>query len=278
MASKAHTLASVGFHDVRSSEWVSFAYFAALTALAWQRPLPTERRVQITAVGVAMCAALAVVARGGGTMVRDWAPAVAILIGYFLSGRFFIHPSARFESWLLATDRRLLGDPTTRFARWPAPLLAYLEVVYVYCFLLVPAGFAALMLAGRASLADRYWTMLAAAELASFAPLVFVQTRPPWLVERTAALADDAVHRFGLRFVDRFTIRANTFPSGHVAGSLAVAFALADPLPWLAAVFFMLALSIAVACIVGRYHYVVDTAAGAALAVAIWSTMELLGR
>jgi membrane-associated phospholipid phosphatase len=148
----------------------------------------------------------------------------------------------------------------------------------VYCFLLVPAGFAALAAAGRSDLADRYWTMVSAAEFGSFVPLSFIQTRPPWLVERTAALADVGVHRFGLWFVERFTIRANTFPSGHVAGSLAVAFALLAPLPAVGLVFLTLALCIAVACIVGRYHYAVDAAAGAALAAGISLAMDLAGR
>jgi membrane-associated phospholipid phosphatase len=225
-----------------------------------------------------MCAAVAAVARYGDAVVRDWAPGVSILAGYYLSGRFFVRPSARFEAWLAAVDRSLLGDPTTRFARWPRALLALLEVLYVYCFLLVPAGFAALAIAGRSDLANRYWTMVSAAEFGSFLPLSFIQTRPPWLVERTAALSDRTVHRFGLWFVERFTIRANTFPSGHVAGSLAVAFALLSPLPSVGVVFAALAVAIAVACSVGRYHYVVDAVAGAVLAAGIWFAMHLMGR
>ena len=54
-------------------------------------------------------------------------PALMILAGYYVSGRFFVRPSASFEAWLAAWDRRLLGDPTTRFARWPQVVLAYLE-------------------------------------------------------------------------------------------------------------------------------------------------------
>lgn len=263
---------------MRSSEWVGFTYFAAVTVVAGLRPLPRERRFHIVGAGIAACAAILAVARLGSPLLRDWAPAATILAGYYVSGRFFVRPSIRFEDWLLATDRRLLGDPTTRFAHWPASVLGFLEMVYVYCFLLVPAGFAALALSGRTAMADRYWTTVGAAEFGSFAPLAFIQTRPPWLVEPTVALPDHAVHRFGLRFVERFTIRANTFPSGHVAGSLGVAFAVYGALPFVGALFGALALSIALACIVGRYHYIVDVIAGAVLATSIWSVMELLGR
>jgi membrane-associated phospholipid phosphatase len=259
---------------VRSSEVVAFVYFAALTVVAWLRPLPADRRRQITTIGVAMCAVVFTIGHHAPRVVRDWAPGVSIIVGYYLSGRFFVKPSETLEEWLMAWDRRLLGDPTTRFAGWPPSVLAYLEIVYVTCFVLVPAGAAALVLAGHASLLDRYWTMVLAAELGSFGPLSVIQSRPPWLVEQKAALPDRAVHRVASRMVESFTINANTFPSGHVAGSLAVALALLGPLPAVGAVFLFLALSITVACVVGRYHYVVDAIAGATLAIAVWAAIQ----
>jgi hypothetical protein len=39
----------------------------------------------------------------------------------------------------------------------------------------------------------------------------------------------------------------------------------------------LLAMSISVACVVGRYHYVVDGVTGAALAVAIWGIVTAAG-
>jgi len=262
---------------VRASESLQLVYFAACAALACLRPLPPARRLQIAAISVPMAAAVILIARSGAGAVRDWAPGAGILVGYYTSGRFFVDPSPRVEAWLIGWDRRLLGDPATRFARWPRALLAYLEIVYMGCFLLVPAGFGVLAAAGRADLADRYWTIVAAAEFGAFAPLTLIQTRPPWLVERKAVLADRAVHRAAAGMVERFTIRANTFPSGHVAGSLAVAFALIDPLPWVGAAALVLALTIAVATVVGRYHYVVDGVAGTLLAIAVWAAVAFAG-
>jgi membrane-associated phospholipid phosphatase len=258
---------------VRSSEWVSFVYFAALTAIAWLRPLPWARRVQITAIGLLASAAVVAGARLAAPVVRDWMPLLVILAGYFLSGRFFLRPSPSFEAWLIAWDRRLLGDPATRFAHWPRALLAYLEIVYMGCFVLVPAGFAALAWTGRGALADSYWTLVTAAEFGSFASLSVVQARPPWMVERKAVLSDRSVHRAASLMVEHLTIRANTFPSGHVAGSFAVALAVVRELPGFGLVLLFLAGSIAAACIVGRYHYVVDVVAGALLTLAIWSVV-----
>jgi len=259
---------------VRSSEVIPFVYFAALTVLAWLRPLPVDRKRQITVIGLSMCAAVFTIGHHAPGVVRDWAPGVSVLVGYYMSGRFFVKPSDRVEDWLMAWDRRLLGDPTTRFAGWPPALLGYLEIVYMGCFLLVPAGFAALAIAGHSALADRYWSMVLVAELGSFAPLTVIQSRPPWQVEQKAALPDRAVHRFASRMVERVTIQANTLPSGHVAGSLAVSFALLGSLPGIGAVFLFLAVSIALACIVGRYHYVADAVAGAALAIGAWAAIQ----
>ena len=259
---------------MRSSEWVSLVYFGAMTALAWARPLPAARRLQICAIGAPLCLAILLLPRYAALGIRDWvAPPAIILAAYYQSGRFFVRPSPPFERWLAAWDRRLLGDPVARFARWPRPVLASLEVVYLGCFLLVPAGFATLAAFGHAALADRYWTMVIGAELGAFAPLSLVQTRPPWALERAQGPSDRAIRRLALELVEHVTICANTFPSGHVSGSLAVAFAVIAVLPWAGAVLLALAISISVACIAGRYHYVVDVLAGAALAVAVWAAV-----
>ena len=254
---------------MRSSEWVSFVYFAALTAIAWLRPLPVWRRTTITAIGLVMCASIGLLARNGTSMERDWAPAIVVLIGYFFSGRFFCRPSEPFERWLMAWDHRLLGDPATRFVHWPRFVLAYLEILYMGTFLVVPAGFAVLVWAGRTDLADHYWTMVVAAEFGAFAPLSVIQSRPPWAFERRATKVH-SVHDLGSLIVQRFSIQANTFPSGHAAGSLAVALAVIGTLPWTGAAFLVVAASISLACIVGRYHYIVDVLAGLTLAFGIW--------
>jgi membrane-associated phospholipid phosphatase len=215
-------------------------------------------------------------ANGPLIAVRDWLPLVCILAGYYGSAALFVEPSPTLEAWLLGWDRRLLGDPATRFRAWPRLVLAYLEIVYVCCFLLVPAGCLLLVMQGRTDLVDRYWTIVAGAELGSFAPLAFIQTRPPWVIERKVVLADRAVHRLASSMVRHVTIRVNTVPSGHVAGSLAVALGVAGPLPLAGGVLLCVAISIAVACVVGRYHYIVDAIAGAALAIALFLAVDLL--
>ena len=75
-------------------------------------------------------------------------PFVYVSFGYYVTGWLFVKPSEALEAWLLDWDHRLLGDPTTRFAHWPGWLVAYLDIVYMCLFLLLPAGFAALVAGG----------------------------------------------------------------------------------------------------------------------------------
>lgn len=263
---------------MRYSEWLAFGYFVfvCLVAATGLCRLPRERRWQIAIGGSSLAAAVVAIARFGSASWRDWMPALYILFGYFLSGRLFFSPSSRLEGWLAEWDRRTLGDPTTRFAGWPPAVLAYLDIVYIGCGLLVPGGFAFLVWTGHAAIADRYWTMVAAAEFGAFAPLAVVQTRPPWALERAAGFRDRVVHRLASVFVRRATIGANTFPSGHVAGSLAVALAVMGAEPAAGVVLLILATSIALACVVGRYHYVIDVVAGAVLALVVWGAVVAL--
>jgi membrane-associated phospholipid phosphatase len=259
---------------VRAFEAVSIVYFATLSMVALVRPLPAPRRTGIAVVGVLMCAAILGLAAAGDGLRRAL-PLGVILAGYYLSGAFALTPSVRFERWLLSWDRRLFGDPAVRFAHWPRALLAPLEIIYVGCFLLVPAGLIALRLAAAApTLIDRYWTMVTTAEFGSFISLAFVHARPPWALAQRAALPDRAVHRAAATFVERLTTRANTFPSGHAAGSVAVALGVIGPSPAAGVVLLALAIAICAAAVIGRYHYAVDVIAGIVLAVTIFVVLD----
>lgn len=255
---------------MRSYEWIAAAYFVYLVAASWLRRVSLRRRLWLLAAAAVALLAIAVSRVGVLSPLRDWTPIGYILGGYYSSLALYVEPSPAFEAWLIECDRRLLGNPATRFAHGPRVVLAYLDLVYMLCVLLVPAGCLVLMAAGESELVDRYWAIVVGAELGSFAPLAFVQSRPPWVVERKAMLSDRAVHRMTSQMVQQLTICVNTFPSGHVAASLAVALAVIGPVPIAGVVFLILAVSIAGACIVGRYHYVVDVVAGAVLAISIF--------
>jgi membrane-associated phospholipid phosphatase len=228
-------------------------------------------------MSLAMVVTIRLLAFAAPSFVRDWTPLLYVTVAYFWTGRLFVKPSEALESWLRSWDHKLLGNPTTRFAQWPAWLVGYLDVVYMFCFLILPGGFAALVAAGHAGEANRYWTMVLAADLGAFAPLSVFQTRPPWVLEPPPVLADNAMRRLASRMVRQATIGVNTFPSGHVAVSLAAALAVLGSMPLTGGVLLFLAASVSLACSVGRYHYVVDVVAGAALAACVWAAVTLFG-
>jgi membrane-associated phospholipid phosphatase len=255
---------------VRSFEWVACSYFLYLAVAGWLPRISMARRALLMTAAAAAGGIVVAIARSDITWLRDVAPMAYILVGYFLSGYLFASPSIATESWLMQWDRRLLGDPATRFANWPRVLVAALELIYMSCFLLIPAGLALLAFTGHAARIDRYWTMVVASEFAAFAPLAVIQTRPPWVLERKPQLADKAVHHLATQMVEHLSIRVNTFPSGHAAGSLAVALGVIGALPLAGTVLLGLAIGICVGCVVGRYHYLIDVVAGVAVALGVW--------
>jgi membrane-associated phospholipid phosphatase len=255
---------------VRSFEWIACGYFGYLVVACWLPRLSLARRAFLIGGSAAAGGAVVVVARAGIPWIREVAPMAYILVGYFLSGYLFSSPSIGMESWLIGWDRRLLGDPSTRFSAWPRALLSGLELIYMGCFLMIPAGAALLAVTGHASLVDRYWSTVMSAEYLAFGPLAFIQTRPPWVLERKPELADKAIHRLAVQMVQNLSIRVNTFPSGHAAVSLAVALSVVGALPWTGVLLLCLAAGICVACVVGRYHYVADVVAGAFVAFTLW--------
>jgi membrane-associated phospholipid phosphatase len=71
--------------------------------------------------------------------------------------------------------------------------------------------------------------------------------------------------------LDRASIQAITCPSAHVACALAAALVILRVQTSIGLLFLWAALSIAVATIAGRYHYVADVLSGAVLAVMVFT-------
>lgn len=251
------------------SHQFAIAYFVLLAGLAVFRPLPGRRRILTVGTSALMVAAIYAMSTKTGVL-RDAFPLVIILAGYYGSGLLFGQPSRSVEEWLMSWDRRLLGDPTRAFAAWPAWLLTALDIIYLGTFLTVPGGLLALWLAGDMRLADHYWTIVMGALLVCYAGTAIIHTRPPRTLERTHERAHRPMQQMAFRALENFTIGTNTIPSGHVAAPLAVGLALMQPLPLTGAAFLILAVFITLACIAGRYHFIVDCALGAIVAVTAW--------
>jgi PAP2 superfamily len=268
---------------MRASEGIHIVVFTFLISLAWIRPLPSRRRVKVTAIGlaglsvtiVAACLLTSVLPALVVSVVRDWVPAALVLLVYWQTGQFFTKVDQRFQDRLERIDERMLAPLLHWLSHRPLGICisTCLELAYLLCYTLIPMSMATLYLLRMARYADTFWTVALVSTYLSYALLPFVQTLPPrMLVERwLEPLPPNPARRFNLWILRHASIHANTFPSAHVAASVGSALVLTSlaPLP-VGLVFSTVAMAIAVGTFSGRYHFLADAVAGTAVAVIVF--------
>ena len=253
---------------------VAAGYGVLLLAAALIQPI--RRR----AVAVAVTAAYACVALGAGSVASGnlWVnllvPGGLLLTGYWLSGFFFRDPQGWLERWLMAVDRAVGAERW--MGRLPRVLQEILELAYALDYVVIGGGAIYAATVGT-DVVGADWSLVLAAELASFALLPWLRSRPPRVTEPPGALPGDSrkliMRRLNVAILDNASVQANTLPSGHVSGAVAAALAVATFDPGTGMLLMGMAGLIAVAAIAGRYHYVVDCVSGAAVAAALSSLM-----
>ncbi len=137
---------------------------------------------------------------------------------------------------------------------------------------MLPVGLAVIWIFAAPRDSDRFWTVVMAAEIGCYGMLPWIQTRPPF-----AITSMDAINARDIRFrkltasvMGRVSIYVNTLPSGHAAGSFAVALAVWEQVPAAGPAFFVWSALIIIGSVIGRNHYVVDAVTGVMVAVAAW--------
>ena len=263
---------------MRASEWIVCGYFAYLLVLARVQPLSATRRNRVLAVGVACIGLVLVLSQLRLQLpmriARDWVPCIYLLQGYWMSGLFFRRPMEVVEDRLLRLDGRLLGvvrlDAVVR--RTPRPVLELLELAYLCAYPFVPITLGLLYGGGLRGEADQYWTAVLLAAYACYGLLPWIQTRPPRVIEPSGSMDGRrlALRRLNRVVLDRASVQVNTIPSGHAATAVAAALATAGLRPDLLVPLVATAGAIALATVVGRYHYAADTVLGVAVGAAAW--------
>lgn len=258
---------------------VGFVSYLALASLTRREFQPARRRLMAAALlGWSAFAASIAAGRYGAALPpipQVLLPALVLLAGYWLSGLLFVRTDVRIENWLRRTDDAMLGR--TGVLAWfhgaPRVIAEYFELSYLLVYLVVPAGAVTLALSGHLDRVPHFWATVLLAEFACYGMLPWIQTRPPRVFADAAGGRPprDVVRRINLGVANRASIQANTIPSGHAAGAMAVALAVGSTLPAAGVVFLFLALSIAVATVLGRYHYAVDSVLGVLVAIAVWT-------
>jgi PAP2 superfamily protein len=259
------------------SNWaiVAAGYGGIMTIAALA--MPVHRRLVAVSAGFAYV----LVAVALGTLPRHVsleliAPAVLLLAGYWLSGLLFRGPHLSLEAWLRRTDgiifRALRIDRVLE--RAPLWALELLEAFYLSVYAVIATGALVAAVAGGEAL-SRFWTLVLAAELACYVWLPWVRSRPPRALEPPGVMARRAprLRRWNSAVLASGSVQANTLPSGHVAGAVAAALGVLPLSGGVALALLAASAAIAIAATAGRYHYAVDCAAGALVAVLLWSVL-----
>jgi hypothetical protein len=263
---------------MRRAEWINLLYFSSFTVLAWCRPLAKGKRFKATAIGASGLAATVagaflvprILPPLAASVTRDWLPAVLLLMAYWQGGQFFTHADERLQRKLEGLDRRAVLPVLKRLAahRFSSWMVTYLEIAYLSCYAVVPMSLATLYILRMGRYSDDFWASVLSSTYACYAMLPFFQTLPPRMLE--AALPVTPVRRFNLLVLRHGSIHVNTFPSGHVVSSTACALAVLQHATWPGLALGWIALSIASGAVLGRYHYLADALAGAAVAVVVF--------
>jgi hypothetical protein len=258
-------------------EWIVIAYFLYLIVTATIIPAATlSRRARVAFSSIAVIATIGGVAASGGLWaqsVRPWLPLFYLVAAYRLPLHLVTRGNAPFERALVGSERGWLGM-LPRKVRMHAPtfVLDYLECTYLFCYPLIPLGFLTLTLAGRTDLdTNRFWMTVLAATLPCYATLPWLPTRPPRLLESAGTGAVSRIGATNIYVLDKVSVGWNTFPSGHAAASVATALALGVHITLAGVMFGIIAVSICIGSITGRYHYTVDAISGIVLAGAAFA-------
>jgi len=261
-------------------EWIAIGYYSymLIVALIGRRFFGARTRAF---AGTAICA-IVLGARGfradsprlDSLAFSIVVPTLVLVGGYWLSGSFFVSPMRRVEEWLMAVDERFLRRTGILNAYQAGPRLVreFFEMAYVLVYAVIPAGVATLAIGGHADAVPRFWAVVLLAEFVSYGTMPWLQTRSPRVLESSPGTlqSEPAIRRLNASILNRGSIQANTVPSGHAAGAVATALAVADAMPLAGVVFLLLAAAIVAATVLGRYHYLVDSLLGIVVALGAW--------
>jgi membrane-associated phospholipid phosphatase len=263
---------------LRSSEWLILAYFIYVAVIAGvfhilAKPL---------ALAVVISAIVLLLARRK-SIARDLAPLAYTLAAYremnWFTPAVYDH---KLERIWVAWDRWFLDDYRLRAAiesfAWIIP--GYLELCYFLVYAVAPVSVAVLFANHRRDRINRFWLAYLAGTLGAYALFPYFPSEPP----RTVFAGADLPHvvtllrRVNLWIVGGYGIHSSVFPSAHVSSALAAAWGLLATIPerpLFGRLMAFYGISVAIATIYGRYHYVADAAAGIAVSFLALAAVKL---
>jgi membrane-associated phospholipid phosphatase len=267
---------------LRRSEWVLLVYFCYTDVLALLLPLRPPLPALTIGVNAAVLAGFLVLRwawslhkREAWDIARDWYPVSLMLLAYREMGWFApaTHSTAlesAWESW----DKVVLNEWHLRAAvELLGPVLpSWLEISYLLVYTIPSFCLAMLYIYRRRERVNAFLFNFLLGILIAYSLFPLFPSEPP----RTVFAGQDLpsyltpFRRLNLWLLGGYGIHTSVFPSAHVSGAFSGAFAMVRLLPehrWAGRFVTVLAVSIALATVYGRYHYGADAIAGLAVAV-----------
>ncbi len=265
----------------RLSERILAAYLIYTTVLVLAFPLHAGQRARVLASNVCVLLTYAILRRLKpwpwlAAVLRDWTPLAVMILCYRQMGWFarpmLDHPLER--TWL-AWDRTLLyGWGMKAAIESLGPTFPWiLEASYLLVYALPVFMMAVIYAYRRVERSDELLTIYILGLCLAFGQFPFWPSEPP----RTLFPGQDLpayltpIRAFTEWMLAGQGIHTSVFPSAHVSGAVAAAFAarrIFRDKPWLGWGVPVYAVLVATATFYGRYHYAADAVAGAAVGAA----------
>ena len=265
------------FSRLRRSEQALLLYFAYTTAMGMTFGTRTVNRAELVAINATLGVIFLLVLPRVPVAVewRDALPYPLSLLCYREAGWLasVVQPHDLERKWIV-WDRLVLDVWHGRAAiEWfGAVIPTMLEAAYLSVYVIGPLAIGTLFLFRRREEADRLWLAFLLGLMLSYVQFPFWPSEPPRTVFPGSDLPGflTPLRRLNLFLVGSYGIHSSVFPSAHVSGAMAGALMLRRVMPdrkWVGNLLLLVAILIAVATFYGRYHYVVDAVAGAAVGV-----------
>jgi len=265
-------------------EWVTIGYLGWILVLlcVCHRNIPHAGRCfaihSAIAVGIMWLAWMAAGSQNRASeFARHWYP-LALYTFFFEELRGFVHAifPGWFDRWLIQFDYNLAGvHPAAWMARFATPALSdFMQFSYMTYFLYLVILPAILYMQGKRA---AFWTVMVSTAIAHYSVYVIAVLFPvesPYFALASLNLPQLRGGAFTttIEFIERFgRVHGAAFPSAHVAGSMVALLAARRYKPWLFWICLPFFLSMCIATVYGRYHYVADVLPGIVVGAIGWA-------
>ncbi len=266
---------------MRIAEWIQIVFVCLFALAGWICPLALRRRLNISALAAVVVTTIMAARLAGRllrpsylSVIRDWLPVAFFQIPFWQSGQFYVTSNKRLQERLITFDQNFFETVLRSRAgrRWGVGFSVYTEFAYLMCYPIVPLGVGVLYAAGMRYSVDHYWTIVLLSAYICYVVSPVVQALPPrtLLDDKTLGIPSSKVRELNQWILRHASIQVITFPSAHVAASVAASLVLFELVPWVGLVFAWVAVSIALGAVVGGYHYVADVLSGILVAFFIF--------